>query len=34
MLFELIMTEINLALEGLAIIDLDVPSFETLYSTG
>jgi hypothetical protein len=30
MLFELIMTETNLALEDLAIIDLDVPSLDTL----
>jgi len=27
------MTETNLALEDLAIIDLDVPSLDTLYST-
>ena len=33
MLFELIMTETNLALEDLTIIDLDVPLFDTLYST-
>jgi len=30
MSFELNMTEINLALEGLAIIDLDVPSLNAL----
>ena len=29
-LFELIMTETNLALEDLTIIDLDVPSLDTL----
>ena len=33
-MFELIMTEIKLAVEHLAIIDLDVPSVGTLYPTG